>query len=115
MHPTELLVRAVRTHGLISLEEAHYRLAALPAACAGFTDRGTLEVGMAADIVVYDFEALDSLPAEVTHDLPGGEWRRVQRATGYRHILVNGEVTIDNDTETGVHAGRLLRDQPALV
>ena len=113
--PTELIVRAVRTHNIVSLEEAHYRLAALPAKCAGFTDRGTLEVGMGADIVIYDFDTLDSGPPEVAHDLPGGEWRRIQRATGYRHILVNGEVTIENDTETGVYAGRLLRNSPALV
>ena len=113
--PTELIVRAVRTHNIVSLEEAHYRLAALPAKCAGFTDRGTLEVGMGADIVIYDFDMLDSGPPEVAHDLPGGEWRRIQRATGYRHILVNGEVTIENDTETGVYAGRLLRNSPALV
>lgn len=105
----------MRTHNIVSLEEANYRLAALPAKCAGFTDRGTLEVGMGADIVVYDFDTLDSGPPEVAHDLPGGEWRRIQRATGCRHILVNGEVTIENDTETGVHAGRLLRNSPALV
>ena len=113
--PTELITRAVRDSNLISIEEAHYRLAALPARCAGFTDRGTLEPGMAADVIVYDYDALDSRPSEVAHDLPGGEWRRIQRATGYRYILVNGEVTIENDTETGTSAGRLLRNQGVLV
>ena len=49
------------------------------------------------------------LPTEVAHDVPGGEWRRIQRARGYRYILVNGEVTIEDDRETGAHAGRLLR------
>jgi hypothetical protein len=34
----------------------------------------------------------------------------VQRAVGYRYVLVNGEVTIENDRETGIAAGRLLRD-----
>jgi hypothetical protein len=37
----------------------------------------------------------------------------VQRAVGYRFVLVNGEVTIEDDQPTGVPAGRLLRDNAA--
>jgi N-acyl-D-amino-acid deacylase len=74
-----------------------------------FRDRGTLREGAPADVVVYDYENLKALPAEVVHDLPGGEWRRVQRAEGYRYVLVNGEVTIENDATTGRAPGRLLR------
>ena len=108
-YPTELLTKAVRQHGIISLEEAHWRLATLPAHCAGFVDRGTLTEGMAADVVVYDLDSLGITPVETVHDLPGGAWRRVQRAVGYRWVLVNGDVTIDDDKETGAPAGRLLR------
>jgi len=49
------------------------------------------------------------LPSEIVHDLPGGEWRRIQRAKGYRYILVNGRVTIENDRETRIFPGQLLR------
>jgi N-acyl-D-aspartate/D-glutamate deacylase len=108
-YPTEFLSRIVREDEMCSLEHAHWRLSALPAHCAGFRDRGTLAEGAPADLVVYDFERLDSLPAEVAHDFPGGEWRRIQRARGYRFVLVNGEVTIEDDRETGRHSGRLLR------
>lgn len=108
--PTELLTRATRDHDLLSLEEAHYRLSALPAQCAGFTGRGTLTPGAAADVVVYDYEGLGCTPVEVVHDLPGGEWRRVQRGVGYRWVLVNGQATITDDKETGTMAGRLLRN-----
>jgi len=94
---------------MCSLEHAHWRLSALPAHCAGFRDRGTLVEGAPADIIVYDLEQLACLPTEVAHDLPGGEWRRIQRARGYRFVLVNGDVTIEDDRETGRHAGRLLR------
>jgi N-acyl-D-amino-acid deacylase len=108
-YPTEFLSRIVREEAMCSLEHAHWRLSALPAHCAGFRDRGTLAVGAPADVVVYDLERLACLPGEVAHDLPGGEWRRIQRARGYRFVLVNGAVTIEDDRETGVHSGRLLR------
>ncbi|TXH48604.1 MAG: aminoacylase [Burkholderiaceae bacterium] len=108
-YPTETLCKVVREHRMITLEEAHWRLSALPAQVAGFRDRGTLVEGAPADIVVYDFEDLAVLPDEIVHDLPGGEWRRIQRARGYRWILVNGEVTIRDDRQTQRHPGLLLR------
>ena len=108
-YPTETLCKIVREHEMISPEEAHWRLSALPAMVAGFEGRGVLRKGAPADVVVYDYERLRVLPAEVVHDLPGGEWRRVQRAEGYRCVLVNGEVTIRDDEETGACSGRLLR------
>lgn len=108
-YPTETLIKIVRTHNMISLEEAHWRLSALPAMVAGFEDRGVLQEGKAADIVIYDYDALAVRDSEVAHDLPGGEWRRIQRASGYRYVLVNGEVTIQDDQETERYSGKLLR------
>jgi N-acyl-D-amino-acid deacylase len=108
-YPTEFLERLVREHSMLSLEEAHWRLSTLPALCAGFRDRGVLREGAPADVVVYDFEKLQVRPMEVAHDLPGGEWRRVRRADGYRFILVNGEVTMQEGQQTGASSGRLLR------
>ena len=46
---------------------------------------------------------------EVVYDFPGGEWRRVQRAKGYKDIIVNGEVTFEDGACTGATPGRLLR------
>ncbi|MGE4652660.1 MAG: amidohydrolase family protein [Myxococcota bacterium] len=107
--PTEFLTELVRENQMCSLEQAHYRLSALPARTVGLEDRGTLEVGKAADIVIYDYEKLAIEPMEVAHDFPGDEWRRVQRASGYRYVLVNGDVTIEDDKETRSYSGRLLR------
>ncbi|HTR82897.1 MAG TPA: amidohydrolase family protein [Reyranella sp.] len=108
-YPTETLCKVVREHRMISLEEAHWRLSALPAEVAGFRGRGVLKPGAPADIVIYDFDGLRVLPDEIVHDLPGGEWRRIQRAEGYKYILVNGEVTMRNGQPTNRHSGRLLR------
>ena len=109
--PTELLINGVRDREIISLEDAHWRMAGLPAQCAGFTDRGTLSPGKAADVIVYDLDSLAIGTSEKVHDMPAGEWRRVQRASGYHYVLVNGEVTIQEDKETGTSPGRLLREQ----
>jgi N-acyl-D-aspartate/D-glutamate deacylase len=108
-YPTELIIRATREADILSLEEVHWKLSALPARCAGFDNRGTLEVGKAADVVVYDLDALAMTDSEVAYDFPGGEWRRVQRGVGYRWVLVNGEVTIEDDKQTERPSGQLIR------
>ena len=106
---TEYLSKYVREHHFSTLEDAHWRLSALPAFCAGFENRGTLSVGSAADIIVYDYENLTSTYPEFRYDLPGGEYRLVADGCGYKYVLVNGQVTIEDDKPTNVHSGRLLR------
>jgi N-acyl-D-amino-acid deacylase len=108
-YPTESLIRFARDNQLVSLEEAHWRLSAFPAHCAGFRDRGTLREGAPADIVIYNLDELGITEMEVVHDLPGNEWRRIQKATGYRYIIVNGEPTFIDGKETGATTGQLLR------
>ena len=63
--------------------------------------------------VVYDLNGLGIEPewvGEVVHDLPGGEWRRVQRPKGYRSIIVNGVETFSEGNCTGATPGKLLRN-----
>jgi N-acyl-D-aspartate/D-glutamate deacylase len=111
-YTTDFLTWLVRDEARVSLEEAHYRLSNLPAQAAGFKDRGVLEEGAAADIVVYDLASLAIDPpwvGSVEHDLPAGEWRRVQRAVGYKAIVVNGEITFEDGACTGATPGKLLR------
>jgi N-acyl-D-aspartate/D-glutamate deacylase len=106
---TEYVARYVRDHEITTLEQAHWRLSGLPAHCGGFTDRGVLREGMAADVIVYDFDALDYGDTEFVHDLPAGRMRSIARAKGYRHTIVNGAITIEDDEQTDAMAGRLLR------
>jgi N-acyl-D-aspartate/D-glutamate deacylase len=110
--PTDMLRWLVRDEKVLTLEEAHYRMSALCAHAAGFRDRGVLREGAAADVIVYDLDALDIEPkwiGEVVHDLPGGEWRRVQRAKGYRSTIVNGQETFVDGECTGATPGAFLR------
>ena len=109
-YPTETLSQQVRDNGWLTYEEAHRKLSALPAQLAGFQDRGVVRNGSPADIVIYDPENLKVLPMEVVHDLPGGEWRRIQKASGYQNVIINGEITIENDQQTNTYSGKLLRN-----
>ena len=108
IYPTEVLSWLVRETGTLSLEEAHFRLSGMSAWAAGLKDRGTLRPGMAADIVIYDSDTVAAAESEIVHDLPANEWRRVQRAEGYKHIMVNGEVTFEDGQCSGATSGALL-------
>ncbi len=108
-YPTHFLAHWVRDKQIMSLEEAHWRLSAMLGWAIGIRDRGWLREGMPADIVVYNLEELAVRPMETVHDLPDGDWRRVQKADGYHYLLVNGDVTFEHGECTGVLPGRMLR------
>lgn len=107
--PTRYLMSYVRENGWHSLEEAHWRLSALPAYCSGLEEGlGTLVVGAPADIVVYDYGRLGISEREKAFDYPAGEWRVTDRGIGYRWVLVNGQVTIEDDRQTEAPSGRVV-------
>ena len=109
--PVHMLAYWVRDRQLFSLEQAHYKMSAYPAWIADFKGRGTLRVGDWADIMIYDLEELGYVYDKPTYasDFPGGEWRRTQKPTGIRHILVNGAVTFEDNECTSALPGKLLR------
>jgi N-acyl-D-aspartate/D-glutamate deacylase len=43
------------------------------------------------------------------HDFPGGAPRFIQRSTGYKATIVNGEISVVDGEHTGARAGRVLR------
>ena len=108
-YPTHFLAHWVRDKQVMTLEEAHWRLSTMVGWAIGIRDRGFIREGMPADIVVYDLEKLAVKPMETVHDLPDGDWRRVQRANGYRYTIVNGEVTFEDGVCSGALPGKVLR------
>jgi len=68
-----------------------------------------LREGSPADVVVYDYERLDSGAQERLWDYPAGEMRLVQKATGYERIIVNGVTTFIEGECTNATPGKLLR------
>ncbi len=107
-----LLGHWVREKGELTLPEAIYRLTGQPAKLFGIRDRGTLAVGNAADLMLFDPKTVDRGPKERVRDLPAGGARLTTRAIGVHGVWVNGERIAD---ERGMVAlkrlpGKLLRD-----
>jgi len=79
----------------------------------GLEDRGTLEVGMKADMNIIDFDTLQLEAPEIIFDLPAGGRRMFQGARGYVATLVSGEVIMENGKYTGAVPGQLIRGPQA--
>lgn len=75
----------------------------------GLGDRGTLAVGLKADINVIDPDVIRARAPRVQHDLPAGGRRLVQDADGYRATVVTGTVTRRDGHPTGARPGRVVR------
>ncbi len=115
--PTQMLSYFVRDRQRgprLALEQAVKMQTMDTARCVGLEDRGTLEVGMKADLNLIDFEELQLEAPGITFDLPAGGRRLFQGARGYLATFVNGEIIMENGQATGATPGRLIRgSQPA--
>jgi N-acyl-D-aspartate/D-glutamate deacylase len=110
---TYLLGHWVRNMGEFTLEEAVRMITLAPAMAWGFSDRGLLREGAAADINVFDPVQVGPAVPRVVNDLPGGGKRLEQRANGFKATAVNGQLTIVDGQHTGVRPGSLLRNSLA--
>jgi N-acyl-D-aspartate/D-glutamate deacylase len=99
----------VRDRGLLSLEDAIRRYTFQAARLMGLTDRGLVREGMAADLMTFDLARIGVKDDEVSRDGPGGTPRRVQGAEGVHHVIVNGELVLDQGHHSGAFPGRVLR------
>ena len=104
---TDFLVNLVRDLKIVTLEEAHHKMSGLPMKVFGVGDRGTIQKGMAADLLVYDLHKLysDTSAYGRAFDLPDGDWRKQSQAGGYDLICVNGQVTFRGGKYTGESPG----------
>jgi len=109
-NPTRLLGYWVREKKIMSLEHAVRRLTFDSAAAYGIYDRGLLQPGMAADIVVFDPDTVRPGREDVVHDFPSNGWRIREQAEGIHYTVVNGEVLLEKGVPTGRYPGRVLRN-----
>jgi len=89
----------VRDQHVIPLTEAIRKMTELPAKHMGFTDRGVIREGAAADLVLFD-------PARVrdaaTYERPHAY------AEGLPHVIVNGEFVVRDGQQTAARPGAVL-------
>jgi N-acyl-D-amino-acid deacylase len=90
----------VRERGVVSLEFAIRSMTSLPAAVFGFQDRGVIRRGAAADVAIFD---LDALKDNATYVEP----HRI--AEGMMWVLVNGVPIVANGSFTDAMPGKVLR------
>jgi len=95
-----LLAKYVRDEGVISMEEGIRRMTSLPASILAIQDRGSLQSGYFADLVIFDPETIqDHATFEDPHQL----------ATGVNYVFVNGVMVINQGQHTGAMPGRVVR------
>jgi len=88
----------VRERGLVSLEDAIYRMSGLPAERYGLDDRGRLEAGRIADVVILDPDTVGDRATWEQPRLP---------PVGIDHVIVNGHEVIRDAAPTGKLPGRV--------
>jgi N-acyl-D-amino-acid deacylase len=90
----------VRTLKVIRLEEAIRRMTSLPAQRFKLHDRGLIKVGMMADLVLFNEKEVGD---EATFSKPHAY------SKGFKYVLVNGQITVEQGIHTGIRGGRVLR------
>ena len=103
------LLAAARDRNLLSLESAVQKLTDAPARLYGLKDRGRIEEGWCADLVIFDANKVAPAEIEVREDLPGGAWRLYSEAIGVHHVFINGEQAVLDGQFTDARPGTLLR------
>ncbi|HYN10265.1 MAG TPA: D-aminoacylase [Vicinamibacterales bacterium] len=99
-----LFAKYVREDRVLSIEEAIRRVTSLPATNLELVDRGRLQPGMFADVVVFNPATIqDHATFEKPHQL----------ADGVQHVFVNGVQVLKDGAPTGKLGGRALRGRGA--
>ncbi len=110
---TYLLAYWTREKGVLTLEQAVRLLTSRAAEVFGITDRGRIENGMAADLVVFDAQTIGCSALERVEDQPAGADRLISRAAGIDAVIVNGVILREDDHDAldsdGPLPGRVLR------
>ena len=97
-----ILGRYVRDEHVLTLEDAVRKMSSAVATRLAITDRGVLEPGMYADIVIFD---PNTIVDRATFEQPK------QLSAGVRYVWVNGALVWHDGAHTGAKPGHILRGQ----
>jgi N-acyl-D-amino-acid deacylase len=92
-------IRLNREKKWMSLEQALYKMTALPAKLMGLVNRGSIKEGYAADITIFNKETIRD---QASYGQP------IAPATGIEYVIVNGAIAYENGKATTESAGEIL-------
>ncbi|CAB4727703.1 MAG: amidohydrolase family protein [Actinobacteria bacterium] len=108
-YPTRFLADCIRGRKLTTLEHGVHLLTQVPAELFGLRDRGVLQEGAHADMVLFDPLLIESELLNMVDDLPGGTSRLYAGSIGVNHVFVSGVEVVRNSEATGNLPGSVLR------
>src|SRR5512143_4185435 len=90
----------VRDEGVLTLPQAVRKLSAMAADKLGLDRRGYIRPGYFADLVIFDpAKVIDTATFEEPYSFPDG----------IKHVIVNGELAVEDGRQTDTRAGRIIR------
>ena len=95
----------VRASRAMSLEQAVRKITAETADIWGLKDRGRLQPGAHADVVIFDPSTIARGDERPVFDMPGDGMRYTRDAIGVDTVLVNGEVAYEAGGYTDARSG----------
>jgi N-acyl-D-aspartate/D-glutamate deacylase len=105
-----LLGHWVRKLGVLKIEDAVRKLTGHPAEVFGIAERGVLQPGYHADLLLFDPATVDRGPKRRVFDLPGGHPRLTTAPIGVHGVWVNGtRIAGEEEFSSKKIAGKLLR------
>ena len=105
---THLLEHYVRETQQMSLPKAIFRMTKEVADDWGIRDRGVIEKGRAADIVLFDINSVGISDESFVNDFPGEANRYMRYSKGYEYVIVNGSVVYQNNQYTNEKSGQVV-------
>lgn len=99
----------MRERGVLSLEQAVYKLTFHVASVYGLDGRGLLRPGYAADLAIFDPNTINACEPEWAEDYPAQLRRLTQRSVGMHYTVVNGRVIYEDGRLSDDLPGQILR------
>ena len=94
-----VLGRFVRELGVLDLPNAIYKMTALPAATMGFGDRGRIQAGYYADLVLFDPDTIEDRSTMLDPTAV---------SVGIEKVWVNGVLAFEDGEPAMVYPGRVV-------